>query len=243
MALKFLAADRVEDEEHKARFRREARAAAALDHPNICTVYEIDEAQGQTFLAMPYLEGSTVRQKVKQRPLKLAEALDIAIQAGEGLRAAHEKTPRLFPQAPFSEERHPAFSPDGRWLAHSSDVTGRGEIYVQAYPGPGGRHHISTDAGQSPAWAPSGRELFYRNGDKMMAVDIKTDPTFLAGRPHTLFEAPYGRTYPGRSYDVTRDGRRFLMIPWSEPEPVHLTHVIVVLNWFEELKRLAPADD
>ena len=91
VALKFLPADRLEDEEHKARFRREARAAAALDHPNICTVYEIDEAQGQTFLAMPYLEGSTVRQKVKQRPLKLAEALDIAIQAGEGLRAAHEK--------------------------------------------------------------------------------------------------------------------------------------------------------
>ena len=91
VALKFLASDRLEDEEHKARFRREARAAAALDHPNICTVYEIDEAQGQTFLAMPYLEGSTVRQKVKQRPLKLAEALDIAIQAGEGLRAAHAK--------------------------------------------------------------------------------------------------------------------------------------------------------
>ena len=91
VALKFLAADRLEDEEHKARFRREARAAAALDHPNICTVYEIDEAQGQTFLAIPYLEGSTVRQKVKQRPLKLDEALDIAIQAGEGLRAAHAK--------------------------------------------------------------------------------------------------------------------------------------------------------
>ena len=91
VALKFLAADRLENEEHKARFRREARAAAALDHPNICTVYEIDEAQGQTFLAMPYLEGSTVRQKVKQRPLKLDEALDIAIQTGEGLRAAHAK--------------------------------------------------------------------------------------------------------------------------------------------------------
>ena len=91
VALKFLAADSVEDAEHKARFRREARAAAALDHPNICTVYEIDEAQGQTFLAMPYLEGLTVRQKVKQRPLKLDEALDIAIQAGEGLRAAHAK--------------------------------------------------------------------------------------------------------------------------------------------------------
>ena len=91
VALKFLPSHGLEDEEHRARFQREAQAAAALDHPNICTVYEIDEAQGQTFLAMPYLEGSTVRQKVKQRPLKLTEALEIAIEAGEGLRAAHAK--------------------------------------------------------------------------------------------------------------------------------------------------------
>ena len=91
VALKFLPSHGLEDEEHRARFQREAQAAAALDHPNICTVYEIDEAQGQTFLAMAYLEGSTVSQRVKQGPLKLVEALDIAIQAGEGLRAAHAK--------------------------------------------------------------------------------------------------------------------------------------------------------
>ena len=91
VALKFLPSHGLEEEEHRARFQREAQAAAALDHPNICTVYEIDEAQGQTFLAMAHLEGSTVSQKVKQGPLRLAEALDIAIQAGEGLRAAHVK--------------------------------------------------------------------------------------------------------------------------------------------------------
>ena len=152
-------------------------------------------------------------------------------------------TPRPFLETPFSVERYPAFSPDGRWLAYSSDVTGRPEIYVQAYPGPGGRHHISTDGGESPAWAASGRELFYREGQKMMAVDIKTDPTFLAGRPHTLFEAPYWNTSPGRGYDVTPDGRRFLMVPLAEPEPLDLTHNIVVLNWFEELKQLVPVGD
>ena len=91
VALKFLAPHLVQDEESRRRFQREAKAAAALDHPNICTIYEIDEAEGRVFLAMAYLDGSTVRQKVKQRPLKLDEALDIAIQAGEGLRAAHEK--------------------------------------------------------------------------------------------------------------------------------------------------------
>ena len=91
VALKFLRADVLEDEEHKERFLREAQAAAALDHPNICTVYEIDEADGQTFLSMAYLEGETVKDKIKSRPLKLDEALDIAIQTAQGLQAAHEK--------------------------------------------------------------------------------------------------------------------------------------------------------
>ncbi len=91
VALKFLAAHALEDPEYKARFVREAEAAARLDHPNICTVYEIDEADGQTFLSMAYLEGETVREKVKARPLKLEDALDIAIQTAQGLQAAHEK--------------------------------------------------------------------------------------------------------------------------------------------------------
>ena len=91
VALKFLRSDVLEDEEHKERFLREAQAAAALDHPNICTVYEIDEADGQTFLSMAYLEGETVKEKIAERPLKLEEALDIAIQTAQGLQAAHEK--------------------------------------------------------------------------------------------------------------------------------------------------------
>ena len=91
VALKFLRSDVLEDPEYKERFLREAQAAAALDHPNICTVYEIDEADGQPFLSMAYLEGKTVKEKIKARPLKLREALDIAIQTAQGLQAAHEK--------------------------------------------------------------------------------------------------------------------------------------------------------
>ena len=91
VALKFLAAHAIEDPEHKARFVREAKAAARLDHSNICSVYEIDEAEGQTFLAMAYLEGRTVKDKIAERPLKLDEALDIAVQTAQGLQAAHEK--------------------------------------------------------------------------------------------------------------------------------------------------------
>ena len=91
VALKFLAAHAIEDPENRARFLREAKAAARLDHPNICPVHEIDEADGQTFLAMAYLEGRTLKDKIAERPLKLDEALDIAIQIAQGLKTAHEK--------------------------------------------------------------------------------------------------------------------------------------------------------
>ena len=91
VALKFLASHLLEDEEGHARFIREAKAAASLDHPNICTIHEIDEVDGETFIAMAYIEGQTVKDKIAERPLKLEEALDIAIQTAQGLQAAHEK--------------------------------------------------------------------------------------------------------------------------------------------------------
>ena len=91
VALKFLAAHLLEDEEGRARFIREVKAAAALDHQNICTVHEIDEVEGETFIAMAYIEGQTVKDKIGERPLKLDEALDIAAQTAQGLQAAHEK--------------------------------------------------------------------------------------------------------------------------------------------------------
>ena len=91
MALKFLASRLLSDEEQKQRFVREAQAAAALDHPNICTVYEIDEAQGKTFIAMAYLDGQTLEKKIEAGPLELSDAVDIAIQTARGLQAAHLK--------------------------------------------------------------------------------------------------------------------------------------------------------
>ena len=91
VALKFLAAHLVSDEEIRKRFEREAKAAAALNHPNICTVFEIDEVEGRIFLAMALVEGSSVKDKISERPLKLDEALDIARQTAQGLQAAHAK--------------------------------------------------------------------------------------------------------------------------------------------------------
>ena len=91
VALKFLRSDVLEDGEHKERFFREAQAAAGLNHPNICTIYEIDEANGSPFIAMELVEGETVKQKIKARPLPLDGAIDIAAQTAQGLQVAHEK--------------------------------------------------------------------------------------------------------------------------------------------------------
>jgi serine/threonine protein kinase len=91
VALKFLSPELTRDKEAKERFIHEAQTASALDHPNICTVHEIDEDQGQMFIAMAYIEGQSLRQKAKAGPLKLDEALDIAIQVAQGMHEAHEK--------------------------------------------------------------------------------------------------------------------------------------------------------
>jgi eukaryotic-like serine/threonine-protein kinase len=148
---------------------------------------------------------------------------------------------QLFLRTPFNESA-PRFSPNGKWLAYVSNESGRYEIYVQPYPGPGGKWQISTEGGTEPVWNRNGRELFYRNGDKMIAVDIVTQPDFTAGKPRVLFEGKHELS-PGTFayYDVSPDGQRFLMLKPSEAGETAPTQINVVLNWFEELKRLAPA--
>ncbi len=91
VALKFLGSQLLGDDEAKARFLREAKAAASLDHPNVCTVYEVGEADGTTFLAMALIEGESLEARIARSPLPLAEALEIGRQIAEGLQAAHEK--------------------------------------------------------------------------------------------------------------------------------------------------------
>ena len=91
VALKFLTPNLLGSEDARKRFVREARAAAVLDHPNVCTLYEIDEVEGQTFMAMAYLDGQTLDAKIAQGPLRLAEAVEIAKQVAKGLQEAHSK--------------------------------------------------------------------------------------------------------------------------------------------------------
>ena len=132
------------------------------------------------------------------------------------------------------------FSPDGKWLAYVSNESGQGEVYVQAFPGPGGKYQVSTDGGAEPVWSHDGRELFYRNGEKMMTVPFSTEARVTFGRPVVLFEGKFlAAVDENPEYDVSPDGQWFVMVQaddqGSVPNRLH-----VVLNWFEELKRKAP---
>jgi Tol biopolymer transport system component len=130
----------------------------------------------------------------------------------------------------------PEFSPDGRWISYVSDESGQYEVYVRPYPGPGGKWQLSTQGGEEGSWSRDGKELFYRNGNKWMVVAVSLEPEFRAGTPRQLFEGPYVNV-GGLSYDVAPDGRRFLVLQPAGPDAAPVTHLNVVLNWFEEVKR------
>lgn len=142
-----------------------------------------------------------------------------------------------FLQSTFNQS-FPRFSPDGHWVVYSANESGRPEIYVQPYPGPGGKWLISTEGGFYPIWARSGHEIFFHSEDKMMVVPVETQPTFKAGTPHMLFRG--GNYLMLWNYDVAPDGQHFLMIKEKEAPPSS-KEVSIVLHWTDELKRLAPA--
>jgi serine/threonine-protein kinase len=140
-------------------------------------------------------------------------------------------------------------SPDGRWIAYDSDESGQFEVYVRSYPDPynGGRWQISSGGGRQPLWSPDGAELFYRDfSGAMMAASVTPGPTFIPGSVVKLFKnAGYGGSGAqggGRTYDLSLDGSRFLMIKEAaSTDDESSPSLVVVLNWFEELKRLVPA--
>ena len=145
-----------------------------------------------------------------------------------------------------SQERGATFSPDGRWLAFVSDKSGQDEVYVRPYPATGPQEYtISAGGGEEPVWSWDGHELFYRKDDQMMVVPVDTTGSFGHGSPELLFTGTYD---PDTSisggipnYDVATDGR-FLMIKLVEPATSSSAEIVLVQNWFEELKRLVPVD-
>jgi serine/threonine-protein kinase len=154
------------------------------------------------------------------------------------------KDRKAVPFAPTSTNGwHAEFSPDGNWLAYTSDELGTDEAFVKALSG-GRPMRISPDGGSSPLWGKSGKRIYFQKGDGMFVVDIlRTEPDFAVSKPRQLFELPgFFRTAPFRSYDLTRDEQHFLMFKREEKEPQVATEMILVQNWFEELKRLVPTE-
>jgi serine/threonine-protein kinase len=143
------------------------------------------------------------------------------------------------PQRLLDRANNGQISPDGRWLAYESRVSGRYEVYAQPFPGPGPRTSISIDGGRDPRWSRDGKELFFTQDERMMAVSIGSGSTFSVGTPRELY---HGRFRPSpnalTAWDVTADGRRFIRVQQVLPDrPV--TRVDVVLNWFAELRSAA----
>jgi serine/threonine-protein kinase len=145
--------------------------------------------------------------------------------------------------ATAAKEFGSAISPDGRWLAYVSNESGQVEIYVQPFPDGGERHQVSTDWGREPIWSPDGQSIYYRRLDQILAVPVTTKPRFRPGTAKVLFEGQYASTVwqDAPNFDIAPDGKSFVMIKPDE-EWGKATEISVVLNWFEELKRLAPTD-
>ena len=127
-------------------------------------------------------------------------------------------------------------SPDEQWIAYVSDESGQAEVYIQPFPGPGRKQRVSSEGGIEPAWSRDGRELFYRNRLELYRVPVSASG--VGGEPTLLFSRDFGTNTIlfDTHYDVSLDGQSFLMIE-NEPSDVR-PEIHVVLNWFEELKRL-----
>ena len=142
--------------------------------------------------------------------------------------------PMVFLKTPF-DEGAPKFSPDGRFIAYVSDESGRYEVYVRSFQNGAGKWRVSTNGGGGPRWRRDGRELFYTEGNKLMAVGITTQPGFSPGTPAPLFEANNTLLSFNPQYDVTADGKRFILrerLVNEKPLAIHVVH-----NWFDEFRR------
>jgi dipeptidyl aminopeptidase/acylaminoacyl peptidase len=143
--------------------------------------------------------------------------------------------PRAFVHSQ-SNEREGQFSPDGHWVAYSSNESARSQVYVVPFPGPGGKYQISTEGGQQPRWRRDGKESFFLTPDKkLMAVSVKAGVTFEVGEPTVLFQTRAREPVSGGELftsDVSPDGQKFLIngnLEQSNPPPVN-----IVLNWTSE---------
>ena len=133
-----------------------------------------------------------------------------------------------------ANEWGPSFSRDGKYIAYVADESGQYEVYVQPFPPDGRRWQVSTEGGEEPIWSGTGKELFYRRGLEWVAVEVSTTGGFTMKKSGVVISGGYVNV-AGRSYDVTRDGNRFLVLERLDSD-VRLTEIRVVKNWFQEVE-------
>jgi len=150
--------------------------------------------------------------------------------------ASGSAKPQVYLKTPFAD-LWARFSPDGRFVAYTSDASGTPEIYVQTFPDPeGGKWMVSKGGGSRPAWRRDGKELFYLGiaVSRLMAVDVSLNPVFRAGVPKPLFDFPPG----GPAYDVSADGQKFVKMAVASSNPdAPPSPITIVLNWQAGLKK------
>ena len=150
-------------------------------------------------------------------------------------------TPTVFLNSPYTE-REPMFSPDGHWLAYSSNETGRNEVYVRPFPGPGGKWQISTGGGSYPTWSRARHELFYgtASGQIMVAPFTVESDSFRVEKPRLWSDARFLERGPNRVFDLHTDGERFVVAA-AQTQGARQDHITFIFNFFDELRRIAPA--
>jgi len=136
-----------------------------------------------------------------------------------------------------ADEWAPRLSPDGRYLAYESDESGRDEIYLKRFPSGEGKWQVSVDGGSWPLWTRDGQELIYRNGNVLMSVAVRTEPSVELGTPEQLFSADEVRaTLAPRRFDFTADGQRIVAVQSVDRQDETRSGLVVALNWFAEFR-------